>query len=69
MTPAQGAWAGRMGKQDQQPGSVKTHKTLGFLGYCVGRRRLTSQKITNALATPINPQEIYTDLDARARWN
>jgi hypothetical protein len=22
-----------MGKQDQQPGSVKTHKTLGFLGY------------------------------------
>jgi hypothetical protein len=23
-----------MGKQDQQPGSVKTHKTLGFLGYC-----------------------------------
>ena len=34
-----------------------------------GRRRLTSQKITNALATFINPQEIYTDLDARARWN
>jgi hypothetical protein len=22
-----------VGKQDQQPGSVKTHKTLGFLGY------------------------------------
>jgi hypothetical protein len=21
-----------MGKQDQQPGSMKTHKTLGFLG-------------------------------------
>jgi hypothetical protein len=23
-----------MGKQDQQPGLEKTHKTLGFLGYC-----------------------------------
>jgi len=22
-----------MGKQDLQPGSEKTHKTLGFLGY------------------------------------
>jgi hypothetical protein len=27
-----------MGKQDQQPGSVKTHKTLGFLGYCWNQR-------------------------------
>ena len=27
-----------MGKQDQQPGSVKTHKTLGFLGYWAARK-------------------------------
>jgi len=37
-----------MGKQDQQPGSVKTHKTLGFLGYCRGAwlRQKSCQEIS-----------------------